>query len=262
MDFLRLLAGLRTPLFDSVFQFFTFFGEETLFMVIAMVMFWCINKKTGYDPIKDFAPAAYVGNASYVLMVPGDLPVNNVAEYIQYIKASPGKYNYSSAGNGSATHLAMAYFTGMAGLQMEHIPTKSTGEAVMEVLSGRSQGVIAANVGALGYKNDKRVKLLGVTSPGRSKFIPDLPSIAESGLPGYEFTSWFGLLAPAATPKATLDKMQAAMAETLKNPAVIERLQKQGIEYEIIDNAKFADILNKFDKQMEQVVKMSGAKVQ
>ena len=81
-------------------------------------------------------------------------------------------------------------------------------------------------------------------------------------MPGYEFTSWFGLLAPAGTPKATLDKMQAAMAETLKNPAVLERLQKQGIEQEIIDNAKFAEILNKFDKQMEQVVKMSGAKVQ
>ena len=81
-------------------------------------------------------------------------------------------------------------------------------------------------------------------------------------MPGYEFTSWFGLLAPAGTPKATLDKMQAAMAETLKNPDVLERLQKQGIEQEIIDNAKFAEILNKFDKQMEQVVKMSGAKVQ
>ena len=221
-----------------------------------------LYSKLSYDPIKDFAPAAYVGNASYVLMVPGDLPVNNVAEYIKFIKASPGKYNYSSAGNGSATHLAMAYFAGMAGLQMEHIPTKSTGEAVMEVLSGRSQGVIAANIGALGYKNDKRVKLLAVTSPGRSKFITDLPSASESGLPGYEFTSWFGLLAPAGTPKPTLDKMQAAMAETLKNPVVVERLQKQGIEHEIIDNAKFAEILNKFDKQMEQVVKMSGAKVQ
>lgn len=215
-----------------------------------------------YDPIKSFAPAAYIGNASYILMVPGDLPVSNVADFIKLVKASPGKYNYASAGNGSATHLSMAYFAGMAGLAMEHIPTKSTGEAVMEVLSGRAQAVIAANVAALGYKDDKRVKLLAVTSPGRSKFIPELPSVAESGLPGYEFTSWFGLLAPAATPVATLDGIQAAMATVLKEPAVLERLAKQGIEVDILTNAQFSEVLKKSDVQMAEVVKKSGAKVQ
>lgn len=215
-----------------------------------------------YDPIKSFAPAAYIGNASYILMVPGDLPVSNVAEFIKLVKASPGKYNYASAGNGSATHLSMAYFAGMAGLSMEHIPTKSTGEAVMEVLSGRAQAVIAANVAALGYKEDKRIKLLAVTSPGRSKFIPELPSVAESGLPGYEFTSWFGLLAPAATPVKTLDGIQAAMATVLRDPAVMERLTKQGIETEVLTNAQFAEILKKSDVQMAEVVKKSGAKVQ
>lgn len=215
-----------------------------------------------YDPMTSFAPAAYIGNASYILMVPGDLPVNNVADFIKLVKASPGKFNYSSAGNGSATHLSMAYFAALAGLDMEHIPTKSTGEAVTEVLSGRSQAVIAANVGALGFKDDKRVKLLAVTSPKRSKFIPDLPTVAESGLPGYEFTSWFGLLAPAGTPVATLDNIQAAMATTLKNPAVIERLNKQGIESEILTNKQFADILKQSDVQMADVVKKSGAKVQ
>ncbi len=215
-----------------------------------------------YDPIKSFAPAAYIGNASYILMVPGDLPVNNVADFIKLVKSSPGKYNYASAGNGSATHLSMAYFAGMAGLAMEHIPTKSTGEAVMEVLSGRAQAVIAANVAALGYKDDKRIKLLAVTSPGRSKFIPELPSVAESGLPGYEFTSWFGLLAPAATPVKTLDNIQAAMATVLKDPLVLERLTKQGIETEVLTNAQFVEILKKSDVQMADVVKKSGAKVQ
>ena len=215
-----------------------------------------------YDPITAFAPAAYIGNASYILMVPGDLPVNSVADFINLVKASPGKYNYASAGNGSATHLSMAYFAASAGLNMEHIPTKSTGEAVTEVLSGRAQAVIAANVAALGFKEDKRIKLLAVTSPKRSKFIPQLPTVSESGLPGYEFTSWFGLLAPAATPPATLDSIQAAMATALKNPAVVERLNKQGIESEVLTNAQFAKILTESDKQMADVVKKSGAKVQ
>lgn len=215
-----------------------------------------------YDPLKSFAPAAYIGDVSYILMVPADLPVNSVADFIKMAKASPGKFNYASAGNGSASHLSMAYFVGMAGLKMEHIPTKSTGEAVIEVLSGRAQAVIAANVSALGFKDDKRVKLLAVTSLGRSKFIPDLPSVAESGLPGYAFTSWMGLLAPAATPVKTLDSIQSAMATVLKDPVVIERLTKQGLEIDILSNAQFADILQKSDLQMADVVKKSGAKVQ
>ncbi len=215
-----------------------------------------------YDPIKSFAPAAYIGTASYVLMVPGDLPVSNVVEFVNLVKASPGKYNYASAGNGSATHLSMAYMAGMAGLDMEHIPTKSTGEAVMEVLSGRAQAVIAANIAALGYRDDKRIKLLAVTSPGRSKFLPDIPSVAESGLPGYAFTSWFGLLAPAATPVATLDSIQSAVATLLKDPVVLERLAKQGIEPAILTNAEFAELLKKSDEQMALVVKKSGATAQ
>lgn len=218
--------------------------------------------KLPYDPIKSFAPAAYVGLASYVLMVPGDFPASNVAEFIKVVKASPGKFNYASAGNGSATHLSMAYFAGMAGLQMEHIPTKSTGEAVMEVLSGRSQAVIAASIAALGYQEDKRVKLLAVTSLERSKFLPQIPTVTESGLPGYEFTSWFGLLAPAGTPEPTLDRIQKAMAGLLKDPVVLGRLAKQGIEPAILTNAEFAEVLRKSDAQMAEVVKKSGATVQ
>ena len=218
--------------------------------------------KLPYDPIKSFAPAAYVGLASYVLMVPGDLPVSNVAEFIKLVKGAPGKYNYASAGNGSATHLSMAYFAGMAGLQMEHIPTKSTGEAVMEVLSGRSQAVIAASIAALGYQEDKRVKLLAVTSLERSKFLPQIPTVTESGLPGYEFTSWFGLLAPAGTPEPALDRIQQAMAGLLKDPVVLARLAKQGIEPAILTNAQFAEVLRKSDAQMAEVVRKSGATVQ
>ena len=237
-------------------------GQTLVMAAASHVIAGYLYGKLPYDPIKSFAPAAYVGLASYVLMVPGDLPVSNVADFIKLVKASPGKYNYASAGNGSATHLSMAYFAGMAGLNMEHIPTKSTGEAVMEVLSGRSQAVIAASIAALGYQEDKRVKLLAVTSLERSKFLPQIPTVTESGLPGYEFTSWFGLLAPAGTPEPALNRIQQAMAGLLQDPAVLARLAKQGIEPAILTNAQFAEVLRKSDAQMAEVVRKSGATVQ
>ena len=219
-----------------------------------------LYSKLGYDPNKDFVPAAYIGTASYVLIIPTSVPANNVAEFVQYAKANPGKLNYATAGNGSATHLAMAYFSGLAGVDITHIPYKATGEAINEVVAGRAQAVIAANIGALQFKEDKRVKLLAVTSKQRSRFIPDLPSVAESGLPGYEFTSWFGLLAPAGTPKAATDAIHAAIEKLLKDPVVIERLARQGIETASIANADFSRLLVAENEKVTQIVKLSGVK--
>jgi tripartite-type tricarboxylate transporter receptor subunit TctC len=216
--------------------------------------------KLGYDPQKDFVPAAYVGTASYILMIPAGVPATTAAEFIRHAKANPGKLNYASAGNGSATHLAMAYFTGLAGLDIAHIPYKATGEAINEVIAGRAQAVIAANIGALQFKDDKRVKLLGVTSKERSRFVPDLPTLAESGLPGYEFTSWFGLLAPAGTPKAATDALNAAVEKLLKDPTIQERLARQGIEFAAMGNPEFAKLLAGESERMAQIVKLSGVK--
>ncbi len=134
-----------------------------------------------YDPIRDFTGVAHIGTSGYVLMVSAALSAKTVAEFVSYARANPGKLNYATAGNGSATHLSMAYFAGLAGLDMVHVPYKATGEAVSEVLAGRSHAVIAANIGALPFAKDARVRLLGVTSARRSKFLPGLPTIAESG---------------------------------------------------------------------------------
>ena len=216
--------------------------------------------KLGYDPNKDFVPAAYIGTAGYVLMIPATVPAKTVAEFVQYAKANPGKLNYATAGNGSATHLAMAYFTGLAGIDFTNIPYKATGEAINEVVAGRAHAVIAANIGALQFKDDKRVKLLAVTSKQRSRFIPDLPSVAESGLPGYEFTSWFGLLAPAGTPKAATDAIHVAIEKVLKDPVVIERLARQGIETASISNPDFSKLLVAENEKVTQIVKLSGVK--
>ncbi|RYY70598.1 MAG: tripartite tricarboxylate transporter substrate binding protein, partial [Comamonadaceae bacterium] len=166
-----------------------------------------LYSKLPYDPLKDFVGIANIGNAGYALAVASGMNVNSTADFIKEVKANPGKYNYASAGNGSATHLAMASFLAKAGLQMTHIPTKSTGEAVNEVLAGRVQAVISSSIGVMGFQTDARLKLLASTGQKRSPFLPNLPTVAESGLPGYAFDSWIGLLAPAATPKAEVDKL-------------------------------------------------------
>jgi tripartite-type tricarboxylate transporter receptor subunit TctC len=218
--------------------------------------------KLNYDPQKDFAPMAHIGTADYVLMIHPDVPAKTAAEYIRYAKANPGKLNYATAGVGSATHLSMAYFNGLAGIDVVHVPLKATGEAINEVISGRAQAVIAASIGALAFAKDSRIRLIGVTSPKRSKYLPEVPTIAESGLPGYQFDSWFGLLGPAATPAAEINRVNAAMAKVLKDPVVLERLDKQGIEPLAMNNADFAKLLAVDYKRMAEVVKASGAKVE
>ena len=218
--------------------------------------------KLAYDPQRDFAPMAHIGTADYVLMIHPDVPAKTAAEYIRHAKANPGKMNYATAGVGSATHLSMAYFNGLAGIDVVHVPLKATGEAINEVISGRTQAVIAASIGALAFAKDSRIRLIGVTSPKRSKYLPDVPTIAESGLPGYQFDSWFGLLGPAGTPQAEINRVNAAMATLLKDPVILARLDKQGIEPLAMSNADFAKLLAIDYERMAKVVKTSGAKVE
>lgn len=217
--------------------------------------------KLAYDPLKDFTPLAHIGTASYVLMVHPSIPAKTVGEYIAYAKANPGKLNYATAGNGSATHLSMAYFNGMAGIDVVHVPLKATGEAINEVISGRAHAVIAASIGALGFVNDSRLRLLGSTSLERSKFLPALPTIAESGLPGYQFDSWFGLLGPAGVPVAEADRINAAIGQLLRDPVILERLDRQGVEPRAMTNAEFAKLLAADAQRMAAVVKTSGARI-
>jgi tripartite-type tricarboxylate transporter receptor subunit TctC len=218
--------------------------------------------RLSYDPQKDFAPLAHIGTADYVLMIHPDVPARSAAEFIRHARANPGKMNYASAGVGSATHLSMAYFTGLAGIDVVHVPLKATGEAINEVISGRAQAVVAASIGALAFARDSRIRLIGVTSPRRSRYLPDIPTIAESGLPGYQFDSWFGLLGSAATPAQEVSRINAAMARLLRDPVILERLDKQGIEPLAMSNADFASLLAIDYARMAKVVKASGAKVE
>jgi tripartite-type tricarboxylate transporter receptor subunit TctC len=221
-----------------------------------------LYSKLPYDPAKDFVGVTYLGSSGYVIAVPGNLGVNNLADYVKLLKAKPGVYNYASAGNGSATHLGMASFLAQAGAQMQHIPMKSTGDAVNEVLAGRVQGVVPAVIGVVGFKQDARIKLLAYTGATRSRFLPELPTVAEAGVPGYHFDSWFGLLAPAATPKAEVERINAAMQKVLADPAVQQRFANLGVEPAPMSTDDFQKLLRADWDTAGAIVKASGAKIE
>ena len=221
-----------------------------------------LYSKLAYDPIKDFTGVAYVGNTGYVIAAPGNLGVNSLADYVKLVKSQPGKLNYASAGNGSATHLGMAYFLARAGAEMQHVPMKSTGDAVNEVLAGRVQGVTSSLIGVTGFKNDPRMKILAYTGSQRSKFMPELPTVAEAGVPGYKFDSWIGVLAPASLPRAEAEKINAAMQKVLAMPAVQERLANLGVEPGTMSVDAFQALLKADYEQAGVLVKASGARIE
>jgi tripartite-type tricarboxylate transporter receptor subunit TctC len=220
-----------------------------------------LYSKLAYHPISDFTGVAHIGTVDYVVMITSTIPPKSVAEFVAYAKANPGKLNYASAGNGSATHLSMAYFASLAGIDMVHVPFKATGEAINEVLAGRAHAVIAANIGALAFVKDERVRMLAATGSHRSKFVPQLPTVDESGVKGYVFDSWLGLLAPAATPRPVVEQINAAVEKLLRDPVVLERLAKQGIEPQALGVDAFNALLREDFAKMAKVVKASGARI-
>lgn len=222
-----------------------------------------LYSKLGYDPVKDFTAVAYIGNSGYVIAAPGNLGVNSLADYVKLVKSKPGQLNYASAGNGSATHLGMAYFLAKAGLQMQHVPMKSTGDAVNEVLAGRVQGVTSAVIGISAFKQDPRIKLLAYTGAQRSRFLPELPTVAEAGVPDYRFESWIGVLAPAGMPKPELDRLNAAINKVLQQPEVQERLTRIGVETGAAMSADdFQKLLRADYESAGVLVKASGARIE
>src|SRR6185436_13105439 len=147
-----------------------------------------------YDPIKEFVPVANIGNQSYIMLVNAGLPVKTIAEFVRYAKSNPGVLNYNSAGVGSSTHLAMAYFAKMAGIpeaNMQHVPFKGTQEAITDVMAGRGHAIIVPTAGVEVYLRDARLRVIGLTAARRSALLPNIPTFSESGLPGFVFVSWF-----------------------------------------------------------------------
>lgn len=233
-------------------------GKTLLMAASSHFVTAAMGAKPFYEPLKEFVPVANIGNQSYILLVNAQLPVKTVGEFIKYVKAHPGELNYNSAGVSSSTHLAMAYFAKAAGLDILHIPYKGTAEAVTDVSGGRGHAVIVPTAGVGAYLQDPKLRVLGITANRRLSLLPNIPTFSESGLPGFVFDSWFGLLAPAGTPPAVVEKINAAVNKVIALPEVKERLQKHGIESAQMSVEGFNKLfLNDFEL-MNKVVKESG----
>jgi tripartite-type tricarboxylate transporter receptor subunit TctC len=188
-------------------------------------------KNINWDPIRDFEPLMLVGRTPIFLVVnPTVLRTGSVKELIAFAKAEPGKLNYASGGIGATPHLAGELFKAMAGVDMTHIAYKGTAPAMADLVAGQVHLSFSSPLTALPHVKSGRLRALGVTGLERSKLMPDVPTIAEAGVPGYEVISWFGFLAPAGTPRPIVQKLHAEMAKSLSLPDVRERLGNVGLE--------------------------------
>lgn len=189
-----------------------------------------LYKKLAYDPVKDFAPVSMVADLPLLLLVHPSVPANSVKELIALAKSQPGKLNFSSSGAGGSMHVAAELFKSMTGVDMVHIPYKGGAPAVADLLSGQVALSFSTVLETIQHVKAGKVRALAVTNDHRSIALPDLPTIAEAGLPGYQSISWLALFAPAGTPKDIVNKVSAESVRILKLPDVKERLLAQGAE--------------------------------
>jgi tripartite-type tricarboxylate transporter receptor subunit TctC len=189
-----------------------------------------VTKQARYDAAKDLAAITQVAGISNVLVVHPDVPAKTLGELIALAKAKPGTLNYGSAGVGSSPHMSMELLKHMAGIDLQHIPFKGTGPAMTEVLSGRIAALFSNMLTGKPLIEAGKLRALAVSGPKRVMALPEVPTVAEAGVPGYSALQWYGLLAPAGTPKEIIDKLQVAVAEALRAPDVRERLAQDGAE--------------------------------
>ena len=205
-------------------------GYTLLMAASAIVLNQVLSKKTSYDTVRDFAPVSLVATVSNVLVVNPSLPVKTEAELIDYAKANPGILNYSSAGSGTSPHLSMELFRSMAGITMTHVPYKGTGPATVDVVGGQVQLSMPNLLTAMPHIKGGTLRALGVTGPRRAIALPNVPTIAEAGLPGYESVQWYGLLAPTGTPAPIVARLQAEIAKSLASPEIQAAMANEGAE--------------------------------
>lgn len=220
-----------------------------------------LYKKMPFDPVKDFAPVSLVASTPSVLEVTPSLPVKSVQELIAYAKAHPGKLYFGSAGNGSSHHLAGELFDTMAHVKMTHVPYRGTAAAVTDTISGQVQVIFDTLPSAIPFVKSGRLRALAVTSPQRDPSLPDLPTISESGLPGYEVGSWYGLLAPAGTPAPIVEKLSKVVAQLVRRPDIKQKLLERGATPVGDTPAEFASYINSELKKWAPIVRASGARV-
>ena len=216
--------------------------------------------KMTYNPAKDLVPVTWVASQPNILVVHPTIPAKSVKELIDYLKTQPGKLNFASSGSGAAAHLAGELFKSMTKTDMVHVPYKGAGPALTDVLGGRCQVMFATSLSVKPYLDANRLRPLGVTTLKRMDSMPNIPTIAEAGVPGFEATTWHGLVAVAGTPRPVLAKLNAETNAVLQDPQVVKFLESQGAIIEGGTPEKFAAYIKSEIPKWAKVIKDSGAR--
>ena len=220
-----------------------------------------LYRKLPYDHVKDFAPISMIGTAPNVLVVHPSLPAKTLAEFIAYAKANPGKINYGSSGIGSPPHLSMELLRSMTGINVVHVPYKGAGPALADLLGGQVQAMCTSLAGQIGYIKSGRIRALGVTTAQRNAQLPDVPTIIEGGVPGYEVTIWYALFAPAAVPKPIIARLNAEMVKLLNAPDMKERMTLHGLDAASSTPAELAAFVKAETAKWAKAAKDSGTTI-
>lgn len=218
-------------------------------------------KNLGYSISRDFAPVSQLTSGPLVIVANPALPANNITELIALAKSKPGELNFASSGNGQSTHLSAELFASMAGVKMNHIPYKGSAPALTDTMGGQTHLMFDTMLSAMPHVKGGKLKALAVTSASRSPVAPDVPTVAESGLPGYEAIAWNGLLAPAGTPTEVVARLNAELKKALASPDVKDKFEAQGFAASWTTPTDFGRFLTVEIDKWAKVVKVSGAKV-
>jgi tripartite-type tricarboxylate transporter receptor subunit TctC len=233
----------------------------TLMLLSASLVVYGIVTKTRYDLYRDFAPVSQVAAAPYILTVHPALPVKTVKDLVAHAKASPSKLNYASTGNASFAHLATELFAHTSGIELVHVPYKGVGAALTDMLSGQIQLSLLSVGSVYAHVRAGRLKALAIATPTRAKIAPQLPTMIESGVPGFVVTQWHGLLAPRATPQPVIDRLHREIAKAVHHPDVASRFAIDGTEGIGSTPAELAAHLKSEREQWAKVVKLANIRV-
>lgn len=217
--------------------------------------------KLAYDVARDFAPVSLLGTATILMVVHPSVPAKSVAEFVALAKAKPGQMMFGSTGNGSVSHLTAEHFKSAAGIDMQHVPYKGDTPMTLDLVAGRVHVAFGTAVAFLPFVQAGKLNALAVTDAGPSPVAPKLPTVAASGLPGFEALQWFGLLAPAGTPKDIVARMHSEVAKALRLPEVQERLQGLGMQIVGGGPDQFGSFMRSESAKWSRIVRESGAKV-
>jgi tripartite-type tricarboxylate transporter receptor subunit TctC len=220
-----------------------------------------LYKQIPYDPIRSFTPVMKLAEGPYVLVVHPSLPAKSVAELIALAKAQPGTIDYASSGNGSAQHLVGALFNSSAGVKLSHVPYKGSNQAMNDVVAGQVKVSFVGVPNALPNLANGKLRALGVSTAKRYAELPDVPTIAEAGVPGYDATVWLGLLAPAGTPREVVQKINAEIARVLSTPEARKLMASAGVDVSIAPSEEFGALLRSELERWGKVVRETGATV-